>query len=48
MVTHDKYIYHGEHYVIYRIFKSLCCTPETNVTLYVNDTSISKFMYVYT
>lgn len=27
---------------MYRIIKLLCCIPETNITLYVNNTSIFK------
>lgn len=30
------YTYHYEHLVMHIIVKSLCCTPETNVTLYSN------------
>ena len=29
-------IYHNEHRVMYRIVESLYCTPEINITLYVN------------
>ena len=32
----------GEHQVMHKTVKSTCCTPETNVTLYVNYTSIKK------
>ena len=35
MVTNGNYAYYGEHFVMYRIVKSLCCTPETNVVLYL-------------
>lgn len=31
-----------EHRVVYRIVKSLYCTPETRITLYVNYTSRKK------
>ena len=31
--------YRGEHQVMCRIVESLCCTLETNKTLYVNYTS---------
>ena len=34
----------GEHCKTYRIVKSLCCTPETTITLHVNYTS-KKFQY---
>ena len=43
MVTDDNYTYNGEHCVMYKIVESLCCTPETNIILYVNYTSITKF-----
>lgn len=32
----------GEHSLTYRFVQSLCCTPETDKTLYVNSTSIEK------
>ena len=32
----------GDYFALYTNIKSLCCTPETNVTLYVNYTSINK------
>ena len=31
-----------EHKITYREVKSLCCTPETNVTACVNYTQIKK------
>lgn len=34
MVTNGDYTY-GEHSVMYRIIESVCCTAETNVTLYI-------------
>ena len=34
---------HGEYRVMYRIVKSLCCTPKANIVLYVNYTSIIKY-----
>ena len=40
MVGINEYTYHDEHQVIYRIVESLHCTPETNITLYVNYTGI--------
>lgn len=40
MVTDDNYSY-DEHSVMYRIV-SLCCSPETTITFYVNYTSIKK------
>ena len=41
MVTDGSYTC-SEHSITYRVVQSLCCTPETNVTLYVNDMSIKK------
>ena len=35
-----KYSYHDEHWVKYEIVESLYCTPETNITVYVNYTGI--------
>ena len=35
-----EYLHHDEHWVMYRIVKSLYCTPETNVTLHINYTGI--------
>ena len=32
----------GEHSITYRVVESLCCTPEANLTLCVNYTSIKK------
>ena len=32
----------GDHFIIYIIIKSLCCTPETDTVLYVNYSSIKK------
>ena len=42
MVTVGDHTYYGEHRVMQRIVKSVCCTPETNIILYVNYTSIKK------
>ena len=36
-----EYTYHDEHWVMYRIVESLCCSPGTNITLYVNSTGIN-------
>ena len=41
MVTDGDHTY-DEHGVMYRIVKLLFCTPETNITLYVNYISIKK------
>ena len=40
VVPDGDYTYCGEHCARDRLVKSLCCTPETNITLYVNYTSI--------
>lgn len=40
MVTDGGYT--CEHSLVYRLVQSLCHTPETKVTLYVNYTSIKK------
>ena len=32
-----------EHSIMYKLIKSLCCTPKTNVTLYVNYTQKEFF-----
>ena len=42
MVTDGDYTYSGEHWIIYNIVESLCCTPETKITSYVNYISILK------
>ena len=36
--------YCGDHFAIYTNIKSLCCTPETNIMLYVNYTSIDRLI----
>ena len=35
-----EYIYHDEHWVMYKIAESLYCTPKTNIILHVNSTEI--------
>jgi len=42
MYPYGSYTYHGEHLVVYINIESLCCTPEANIILYVNYTSIKK------
>ena len=37
-----QYTYHAEHRIIYKSGKSICCIPETNITLYINYTSTVK------
>lgn len=39
-VAFGNYAYCGEHFVMYIKVESLCGTPETNIILYVNHTSI--------
>ena len=41
MVTGGSYSC-GEHSITYRLVRSLCCTPETNIALYVTCTSVRK------
>jgi len=41
-MTDGDYIYHGEHKLMYRIVESICGTPETNTTLYVNLLPFTK------
>ena len=43
MGTDVNWTYCGDHFNIYTNIESLCCTPETNVMLYVNFTSIKKY-----
>ena len=43
----DGYWTCGDHFVMYLIVRSLCCTPETNLILYINYISI-KNIFVYT
>ena len=42
MGTDGKLTYHGDNFIIYVIIKSLCSTPETNIILHINYTSIYK------
>ena len=37
--------YCGDHFVVYTNIKSLCCTPATNIMLYVNYISIQIYVY---
>ena len=39
----SDYTYHSEHQVMHRNVELVCCTPETNITLHVNYTSIKNF-----
>ena len=56
MTTDGDYTYGGEHSIMYRIVESLCCIPETTVTLYVNYTLVKNgnkeilytiYIYIY-
>ena len=42
MLTGNNRTYYGDHFTIYTNIKSLCCTPETNITLYINYTLPKK------
>lgn len=42
MVTDVIYTYPSKQWVMYRIVKSLCCTSETDITLYIKYTSTKK------
>ena len=42
MVTDGNKTYCGGHFAIYTSIESLCCTPEANIMLYLNHTSILK------
>ena len=38
--------YCGDHFTVYTNIEPLCCTPETNVILCINYTSIKKILNV--
>ena len=40
MATDGDYTDHGERFIMYITIESQCCIPETNITWYVNYTSI--------
>ena len=42
MVTTGNKTYHGDYFIMYKNINSLCGTPETNIIMYVNYTSIKK------
>lgn len=42
MVTDVNCTYCGGHFTVYTNVKSLCCLPETKITLYVNYPSKKK------
>ena len=44
MMTDGNYTYCGDHFVMFIIVKSLCCTPDTNIILHVNYTSMEKII----
>ena len=35
------------HFVMYKNIKSLCCTPETNIILYIDYNSIKKTIWFF-
>ena len=35
MVTDGNYIYHGDHFEMYRNIESLCCIPGTDIVLHI-------------
>ena len=42
-----NYTYCDDHFTIYTTIESLCCTPEANIMLYVNYTSILKITHTH-
>ena len=42
MVMDVNQTYCGDHFTMYTNIEPLCCAPETNIMLYVNDTSKKK------
>ena len=40
MVANGNWTYCGDHFAMYTNIASLCYTHETNITLYVNYTSV--------
>ena len=42
MLMDVNWIYCSDHFAIYIERESLCCTPETNIMLYINYTLIKK------
>ena len=44
MVTDGNQTFCGDHFAVYPNTESLCCTPETNIMLYANYTSIKFFL----
>ena len=42
MVMDGNQTYCGDHFAVYTNIKLLCCTPETNIMIHVNYTSILK------
>ena len=42
MMMNISQTYHSDHFVIYTNIKSLYSTPETNIMLYVNYTSMKN------
>lgn len=44
MVTDGNKTYCGDHFTVHTDTESLCCAPETSTILYVNYTSIKKYI----
>ena len=40
MMEIKEYNCHDDHWVMYGIVESLYCTPETNITLFINYTGV--------
>ena len=47
MVMDGNQTYCGDHFAMYTNTKSLCCTPETNIMLYINYISIFLTIKLY-
>lgn len=43
-MTDSNDTHHGEHCIMYRNVEPLCCTTETNISLYVSETDIKFFL----
>lgn len=41
-MTDGNYMHRSEHLVMYMNVESQCCTPETNILLYANYTSMKN------
>ena len=47
MVTDVNWTYCGDHFIMYKNIKSLYCTPETNIILYVKYNLIKNKLKPY-